>query len=88
MSASTSRRAERLLEQADHKAEAERILAEPAYGLAEGNDPHGAALAHATLALVEEQRVADLIAYRDQVPASDLALRASLDKQIREGLGL
>lgn len=51
------------VERIDHAAEARRIMSAELNGYNEGNDPHGAALAHATLALVEVQHTANLIAY-------------------------
>lgn len=63
----------------DHKAEAEEILA----NRASQNDPNGLAIAHALLALVEQQRVANLIAWTTGYQPTPPVLA-----QIEKGLGL
>jgi hypothetical protein len=69
----------------DHADEAELVLSNtPASTYA--NRPFEAAQAHATLALVEQQRIANLIAYNQAYPMGEAA--RALRDQIEKGLGL
>lgn len=90
-------------ERIDHVAEAIRLgqRAEQTGGIEEVNALHIAAQVHATLALVEQQRIANLLAYIAQQPrvldACELPnevveqyvdLLNATEATIREGLGL
>lgn len=46
------------------------------------------ALVHATRAVAEQQRIANVIAYRASLPDSAYDLVGRIDAQIREGMGL
>ena len=89
----------------NHKAEALRIIHDANHEVlagrvtvAEVHAAQAAAQVHATLALVEQQRIANLIAYsnvleenqRDGFELTDdgKAFMDRLEAQIREGLGL
>lgn len=84
----------------DHAAEAREFLVRAAKQGADslGDDLRVEALVHATLALVEQQRIANLIAFVEAANRSNtngnptdadgVARLESAARQVREGLGL
>ena len=74
-----------MTERIDHAAEARRSLEGSGDGRNFATDASANAIAHATLALVEQQRIANLIAYVAKWTDDEVL---DVDAEIRERLGL